>query len=417
MAVENSTTIDGVVKRVYEDNIRDLLPDFAILMKRVKFKGKDKRPGELLQVPVRVRHAHGHTVNSGSSMSSFTLNAAICGQTVGAQVTSMPYTLRDQISFTLLSRSETNEQAIEDAMEVVAPDLMASASWYHEMCWLYGGKDLGAISVISGATTSRTWTLSVATFAPGLWVNAEGMELDCYDVTLATQRNTNAAVVLGAVDPDARTLAVTGNATDLTACIVTDVLVPRGANGVWFSGLDKIITNAGTLFNVSAATYSAWKSSSVAVGGAMTFAKLVSGAAKSVVRSGMSKLTALVNTYTWTDLMVNEAALRRYANRDGNEFENGGDKLAFHGPNGSIELIPHPMVKGGDAFMVDLTTLARIGSSDLTFHMPGSAQGKFVHDLEGVTALELRVWSDQSAFCYAPNRCVKFTGIVNVAGA
>ena len=67
--------------------------------------------------------------------------------------------------------------------------------------------------------------------------------------------------------------------------------------------------------------------------------------------------------------------------------------------------------------MVDMTSLARIGSSDLTYQMPGSGQGKFVHDLEGVTALELRMWSDQCLFGYTPNRYVKFTGIVNVSGA
>jgi hypothetical protein len=416
MAVENGTTIDGVVKRIYEDNIKELLPDFAILMKRVPFKSR-KKIGELLQVPVRLRHAHGHTVDSGANMDAFTMNAAIPGQTKGAQVTSMPYALRDQISTTLLSRTETNEQAIRDAMDVVVPDLTASASWYHEMCWLYGGTNVAAIASLSGAGTSRAWVIAAADFAPGLWVNAENAEFDVYDPTLVTKRNTNAAVVLGAVDPDTRTLNVTGNAADLTASLANDVLVPRGANGVWFAGLNKIATNTGTLFNISAATYAMWKSSSVSVGGAMTFAKLVSGAAKSVVRSGPSKLAALVNTYTWTDLMVNEAALRRHLDKTGVGFENGGDSLTFYGPNGSIEMIPHPMIKGGDGFLVDLKTLSRVGSSDLTLAWPGANQGVFVHPLENVTAQEVRMWSDQAAFCHQPNRIVKFTGIANVAGA
>jgi hypothetical protein len=416
MAVENGTTVDGVVKRIYADDIKNLLPDFAVLMKRVPFKERGKL-GELLQVPVRLRHAHGHTVNAGTTMDVFNLNSAIPGKTAPAQVRAMPYALRDQISTTLLSRTETKEQAIRDVMDIVIPDLLASASWYHEMAWLYGGTNIGAIDGISGAGTSRAWTVLAANFAPGLFINAENAEFDCYDPTLVTQRNTNAAIVLGAVDPDTRTLNGTGNAADLTACLTTDVLVPRGANGAWFSGLNKIATNTGTLFNIDAATYSAWKAASVAVGGAMTFAKLVSGCAKSVVKSGPSKLSAFVSTYTWTDLMVNEAALRRHLDRSGTGFENGGDSLTFYGPNGSVEMVPHPMVKGGEAFLVDMKTLSRVGSSDLTLVWPGANEGQFIHPLENVAATEVRLWSDQCAFCYQPNRVVKFTGIANVAGA
>jgi hypothetical protein len=386
----------------------------------VKFKTR-KKLGEQYQVPVRVRHAHGHTINSGTDMDSFQLNAARPGKTVPALVTAMPYCLRDQISTTLLSRTETNEQAIQDALSIVLPDMLVSATWYHEMCWLYGGKDLGSIASVAGSGTDRVWTMTTATFAPGLWINAEGLELDCYApaTPLATQRNSNAAIVLGAVDVGARTLTVTGNAADLTACVALDVLVPRGANLVWFSGIDAMATNTGTLFNVSAATYpSTWKASSVsASSAALTFAKMVSGAAKSVVKSGQSSLSVMVPTYTWVDLMVAEAALRRYAGDTGQEFVNGANSIKFYGPNGELEIIPHSMVKEGEAFMVDFSTFERPGSSDFTYNQPGSTQAKFQHDLENTMATEFRIWSDQSAFCNRPNRIVKITGIVNTAGA
>lgn len=420
MAAENGSTIDGVVKRQYADRVEKLLPEDFHCIKRIKFKQR-KKLGEQFQVPVRVRHAHGHTIDSGTTMDAFTLNASRPGKTVPALVTAMPYVLRDQISTTLLSRSETNEQAIEDALSIVLPDMLVSASWYHEMCWLYGGKDLGSIASLTGSGTDRVWTMTTATFAPGLWINAEGLEVDCYApaTPLATLRNSNAAIVLGAVDVTARTLTVTGNAADLTACAALDVLVPRGANLVWFSGIDAMATNTSTLFNISAATYpSTWKASSVAAGSAaLTFAKMVSGAAKSVVKSGTSKLSVMVPTYTWVDLMVAESTLRRYAGDNGQEFTNGANSIKFYGPNGELEIIPHSMVKEGEAFMVDFSTFERPGSSDLTFERPGGQKGKFQHDLEGVMATEFQIWSDQSAFCYRPNRIVKFTGITNTAGA
>jgi len=39
--------LNGMFKEVYADKLQDLLPDGVILLKEIKFNGKDKQPGNL----------------------------------------------------------------------------------------------------------------------------------------------------------------------------------------------------------------------------------------------------------------------------------------------------------------------------------------------------------------------------------
>ena len=77
-------------------------------------------------------------------------------------------------------------------------------------------------------------------------------------IALVTQRNSNAAIVLTKAAYDATTgkvtLSVTGNTTDLDAIVSTDVFVLRGMVGGAMDGVDKIATNSGSLFGISAST-------------------------------------------------------------------------------------------------------------------------------------------------------------------
>jgi hypothetical protein len=414
---ETTSTLDGIFKRRYADNVTDLLPNFAVLLKEIKFNRRAGTVGELMQVPVRVKHAQGHTIASNSNGGAgFTLNDARPGQLQPAQVSPSAYILRERIAYGAVSRAASQEQAVANAFDQVVKDMLESAAWYHEMWLLYGqsATGIGEIASVSGSSTTRDWVLTAATFAPGLWVNAEGMELDAYDGGTTTQVNTNATIVVTGVNVDTRTISVSGNATDLTNIAADNYLVPRGGGGAspaLPAGIDKICTNTGTLFNVSATTYpSAWKASTSALGGAVTFAKIAGAAGKSLVKSGMSELDVLVSPFVWTDIMNDQAALRRYGK--GEMFDNGSDELTYQGPNGRLKIRSHAMVKTGDVFLIDMKTMERIGSSDISFNLPGAgvAMEKFVHQIDDVAAYEIRLWSDQALFCYRPNRQVKGTG-------
>jgi len=40
-------SLNGFFKEVYADKLQDLLPDGVILLKEIKFNGKDRAPGNL----------------------------------------------------------------------------------------------------------------------------------------------------------------------------------------------------------------------------------------------------------------------------------------------------------------------------------------------------------------------------------
>jgi hypothetical protein len=54
-APETTSTLDGIFKRRYADNVTNLLPDFAYLLKKIPFNKRTGLTGELMQIPVRVK--------------------------------------------------------------------------------------------------------------------------------------------------------------------------------------------------------------------------------------------------------------------------------------------------------------------------------------------------------------------------
>lgn len=44
-------SLNGFFKEVYGDKLQDLIPDGVILLKEIKFNGKDRAPGNLFHQP------------------------------------------------------------------------------------------------------------------------------------------------------------------------------------------------------------------------------------------------------------------------------------------------------------------------------------------------------------------------------
>ena len=214
-----------------------------------------------------------------------------------------------------------------------------------------------------------------------------------------------------------RQLTLPGAAAALAAIGATDVFVPRGAQGNWFTGLDAILSNVGTLFGINAANYSLWQGNTYDAGAAaMTTGKLQAAMTRATVRGLMQDCTVLVNTWTWTDILNDLQALRRYADDIRSEVETGSNSIKFYGMSGTMEIVPHPMVKAGEAFIVPLDTVYRIGSTDLTFRLPDAGPDRFVRQLTDSAGFEIRCYFDQGIICRAPAKTVKITNIVNVSG-
>ncbi|HEY3484667.1 MAG TPA: hypothetical protein VGK49_04745, partial [Ilumatobacteraceae bacterium] len=218
-------------------------------------------------------------------------------------------------------------------------------------------------------------------------------------------------------------LSISGNATDIDAIVVGDIFVPVG----WYStvhesfaGLDKILTHtSGTLFNISATTYKKWAGTTYDVGtAALTFMKVIKAAISPATQCPYmaEPLKVYCSPATWTDLNNNHAALRRYTESTKGGVDLGTKKITYYSNAGSsIEIVSHPMVKQGEAFMGFVSQAVRGGITDPSFNLgkdTGQAE-RFLRELPDSAGFEIRIYWDQFLFLKKPKSWVKLTNIVN----
>jgi hypothetical protein len=290
-----------------------------------------------------------------------------------------------------------------DSAHLVVKDLFESHGRKLEASLLYGSVGIATVASLS----SQVITLTAASFADGLFIGAEGMVIDVYEADKTTVRQ--AGLVISAVNPASYTLTVVGTTTGIVS---TDVVFVAGANAKECYGLDAIISNTGSMFGIDASAYSLWKGSAYACGGAaITMAKVLSGAALAIARGGLARdAVLLVHPSSWNNLNADQAGLRQYTDEKSSAV-NGFEKITYRGPNGKIDVVSHPMVKRGEAFLVDPKTLKRVGSQDISSQTPGKSEEIFLHS-QTLSAYILRTYSNQAILCEKPAQCVKFTGIV-----
>lgn len=402
-ANNNLTSLNGLFKEVYADKLENIIPDGVKLLKSISFVAKDKQNGSLYHQPVVLGLEHGVTFSSGGD--AFTLENAIAGTIKDAQVQGTQMVLRSILSYTAASRSVGGGvRAFEDATKFLVGNMLRSMARKLEIELLYGQAGYGEVLSIAG----NVITVKTAEWAPGIWAGSEGMKLDIRTGAAGASRGSCFVV---SVDMDARTITVDAAPA---AVALGDSIQHFGAFGNEFAGLHKILTNTGTLFNISAATFNLWKGVEFDCGGAaLSITKILSATARAVEKGLDSDVKCLVNPRTWSNLVDAESARRRY---DGTykpgEMDNGASAIRFHGQNGNIEVEPSIYVKEGYAYILNMDELARIGSTDITFKRPGQGE-EFFRDLESAAGYELRAYTDQAVFCSAPGKMVLMKNIVN----
>ncbi len=156
-----------------------------------------------------------------------------------------------------------------------------------------------------------------------------------------------------------------------------------------------------------------WKAGTYAAGGALTMAKVLSAVGVGVNRGLNEDVHVLVNPITWQNLNADQAALRQYdSSYSSKEAHNGTEGITYHGQNGKITVLSHPIIKEGEAMVLPLKKVKRIGACELSFKTPGSEDQMF-RQLDSSAGVELRLYGNQAIFIETPARCVKITGIVN----
>ncbi len=316
--------------------------------------------------------------------------------------------MRSVLGYTAASRAAQGQaKAFEDATKYLVSNMLRSMAKKLEIEMIYGQMGYATVSTAVGTVV----TITTAEWAPGIWAGSEGLPIEIRDAAGTTSRGE---FKVSSVDMDARTITLDSSA-QAAGVIGTDVIWHKGAYGNEFPGIHKILTqSSGSLFNIDVASFNLFRGNQYPAGSAaLSFTKLNNAVARATEKGLDSKVLALCNPRAWANMLSDQAALRRYdSSYSVKKSENGSESLLFHSQNGLIEIEPSIYVKEGYAYVLALEYWSRVGSSDMTFKLPGQ-QDEFFRHLSDAAGFELRLWSDQALFTYAPGRNVIITGVVN----
>lgn len=419
-------TLNGLFRQKYAKEVKTLIPDFAILQKRVPFSSAEML-GDFYHVPVVVADEHGFTYG-GNSAQTYSLNASIAMQLQDAQVTGYELTLTSEASYGAVSRSaKKGDAAVERLVDLLMERMKGSTAKRVEIAMLYGQSPTGIATLASGtgSGTSRTFTITAASFAAGIWAGMENCQLDAYAPAGTSPLNSNAPLVVTAVNVGAKTVSVSGNSSDLTAissAIASGVnLFFYGAGatasvaGAEMIGIDSILLNSGIQFGISSATYNLWSAQTFDCGSAeLSMSKLLAAIAKPVSRGLLQDVQVLVAPDSWANLNSDLGGQRVFdESYDSKKQEKGSSSIVYHGQNGKIEIISHPMVKSGEAFVLPLDLIQRVGSTDIAFRGEGpSGEEDYFFQNNSTNGWTVRAYTDQALMIEAPAHCVKLINIV-----
>lgn len=403
------STLNGLFKDVFADKVEFLMPKNTIFQRDVAFIRQSQRPGELLSQPVVVKHEHGVTY-AGQGAGSFALEATAAGQVAEAQVIGHNIALRSSLSIEAAARAANGgRQAFMRANAFLVEAMMQSIRKREEIDCIYGQIGLGTVSSYSNPTV----TFTTATWAPGIWSGMEGAPVEVFNAALSTNRGNS---TVAAVDLDARTIDF---AADISGTTATDEIFFKTAVTVTAThrskvSLHKILTNTGTLHNVSASSFSLWKSNTVSAGsGPLTFDIVQDAQSRAVEKGAEEDMTLLCNPKGWQDLIGDQAALRRHdGDNKSSKYEIGAETICFYGQTGKVDIKPSIYVKEGFAYLFAPGLFNRIGATDVTFNVPGR-DDEFYDLLESSMGYQLRAYVNSTVFSRAPGKATLINNVVN----
>jgi hypothetical protein len=394
-------TLNGMFKEVYADKIENLIPDGVKLYNMIPFNKESKALGNLYHQPVVLGLEHGITYG-GPNGDAFALNSSIAGQMKDAQVQGFEMILRSVLSVGAASRSLNSNASFEKATKHLVANMLRSIARRMEVQLLYGKRGNGTVD--GNVSGDEIIDITDATWAPGIWSGAETMLVDIYQSDLTSLRVANLEIASVSFDDRSITLTVGADGVVLDG----DVIFYKGANGNEFDGVDSIIRNTGTLFNISASSFNLWQGNVSANGGtprALSFAVITRAITRLVEKGlGDQEVMVLINPLQFDVLLAEQDAKRMYDSSYSDSKATAGHKeIMFYSQNGAIKIVSSIYVKAGSAYVLCMDEFMRVGSSDITFKQPGF-EGEFFRLLNDSNGYELRAYTDQALFCTAPGR-------------
>jgi hypothetical protein len=422
MAATIPSSIIGDFKERYNTKgIQDAIPESRVILKNVEFD-KATLVGNAFHTPVILSDEAGFTY-AANNAGNYALNGPISLNVPDAQVRPAQITLVSQIAYDALSQSLGTGAAFLSATKLITKRMIDSMSKRVELAALYGGTGLGKTSATGSSSVDSTHEIvafTQQTWSDGIWAGTVNNQVQFYNATVLVSSGADSVFTVTAVNPTLRTLTVSGSTTGIAALHALVVTVPttldiyfNSAYGNEMTGIDKILTNTGVLFNIDAAIYDLWKSNVIDNGaGKLTFLSLQNAVAMAVGRGLDESVDVILNPKVWANLVTSQSGARRFdSSYKKTQMENGAEKLTFYSQNGTMNITPSLYMKEGDCFILPFDTYQRIGSMDIEFMPQVMGSDEFFQYVPGYNAYELRLWTNQQIFCTLPARSVKVFNI------
>lgn len=430
MAGENtSVTLAALFKEVYAPELLNHIPDAALLVKELKFSGVESTLGGQFVQPVILSREHGFTYAS-SGDDAFALNGSIPMTVKRATLLGSQLVGQGRLGYEAAARASKGKAAFAEATELLVENMIESAAYRLEQSFLYGQSGLGAVAAnVTAGAGVKTFKISAASWAPTTWAGIEGAKVSIVKSDLTVIRLLDNAITAVDMDEESANYRQVTLATDIAVNLVaTDLVFFSGAITGTVGGaatvkeclgLNGILTTSGTLFGIATSDSPLWKGNSYNVNGALTLTKIMAATKRARDKGLKESVKLLVSPKAWMGLVnptmdpTDTAVARKVdASYNSKKLELGTESILIHGPQGNnIEVVPHPYVREGDAFLVPFRVMKRVGASDIDFKTPGMpAEEMFIH-LQNNAGYEFRCYANQALFVDSPAKCVKLYGI------
>ncbi len=324
------TTVDKILKEIYETGINDQLQTEVTALKRIERSSEGvthEVGGKYVRFPVRVQRNHG----IGARNESEALPIPRSQGYTDAQV-KLKYLYGSlQLTGQTFELADKNFQAFASALDQEVNGLKEGLVKDHAR-QVYG-TPAGKLCVTTAGGTTTTMVMADA--------NAQYLEIDMFiDIFTVADAVRVANVAITNISSDGTNTTVTFTPAAGAATVTGDYATRDNSGGKEMNGMDSIIQNSGVLYNIDPAVTPVWKSTVSANGGVN---RAVSEGLMIKMVDDIRKLGGGVPTVIFTGLGVRRAYFnllvqqRRMTNTQ--EFTGGFKGLAFTTGSGEIPMV------------------------------------------------------------------------------
>lgn len=421
MTVATFDVVQGGAKRVYDNVIHNLLPKSAVCINRASWEKGTRSNGESYQIPVCVVPPNGFTMAGSAGTATTTLKTGRPMKIVQASVSPFEMDLREQTLWVNLSRmAQAGVGAVDSYFGEVMKNMKLAAMNRLEATTLLGQHGVGVVESCTGGSTTATVVITAATWRPGFWwAMGPGATFDSFTTT--TKNNSSGPLILTGITTSTRTLTFTNTGTATSECAAADVLYFEGSyDGTTYYEqpglLEQAENTTGTSLGISGTTYPNWQGNTKSVGGVLSFDVVEDLCGELRDRGCSDSLSVMVANKNYSSLASELRAMRVIDSSYQPSKQKAGQRsIGFETPEmGELEVVIHPFMAWGEAYIQQDQQIARVGSADIGFGVPGlpnNGKEQFLRNIADTNAVELIMYTDQCVANKRPNFSYLATGI------